>query len=110
MSILFCRLPLRRTSCHSCLNSLDAYAKGPKINRATGAPFASTKWDVFELIEADQMRLWSRPDRVGPRLKAVIGPEGASIDISQIFVLDAELWHRGTRSAARCRCRGAYPR
>ena len=70
--------------------ALDAYTKGPRINRTTGLPFASTKWDVFQLIEADQLRLWSRRDRVGPRLRQAIGPEGRSIDHAQIYVLDVE--------------------
>ena len=47
--------------------ALDEYTRGPRggINPQTGRPYASTKWDIFELIEAEQMRLWSRPDRVG---------------------------------------------
>jgi Subtilase family len=82
--------------------ALDEYIRGPRggVNPQTGRPYVSTKWDVFELIEADQMRLWSRPDRIGPRLAEATGPEGSNIDLASMYVLDVELWHRGTQSLA----------
>jgi hypothetical protein len=83
-------------------SALEEYIRGPRegINPQTGRPYASTKWDIFELIEAEQMRLWSRPDRVGARLAEATGPDGRNIDLVHTYVLDVELWHRGSRSLA----------
>ncbi len=83
--------------------ALDEYTRGPRggINPQTGHPYASTKWDLFELIEADRMRLWSRPDRIGHRLAEVGGSEGRNLQPTRMYVLDVELWHRGTRDLAR---------
>jgi hypothetical protein len=55
---------------------------------------------VLELVEADQMRLWGRSDRVGQRLAEAVGPAGETIDRSRLYVLDVELWHRGTHALA----------
>jgi Subtilase family len=83
-------------------SALDEYVRGPRegINPKTGRPYVATKWDVFELIEAEQMRLWSRPDRVGARLAEATGPEGRNIDLVRTYVLDVELWHRGSKGLA----------
>lgn len=83
--------------------ALDEYTRGPRggINPQTGRPYASTRWDVFELIEAGEMRLWSRRDRLGSRLADVVGPEGRGLQAARMYVLDVELWHRGTRDLAR---------
>lgn len=83
--------------------ALDDYIRGPRdgINPQTGRPYASTKWDIFEFIEAEQMRLWSRPDRVGSRLAEATGPESRNIELARTYVLDVELWHRGTQNLAR---------
>jgi hypothetical protein len=83
--------------------ALDEYTKGPRggINPRTGRRYTRTKWDLFELIEAEQMRLWSRPDRVGRRLAEAAGPEGRNLQPARIYILDVELWHRGTRNLAR---------
>ncbi|MGO9601362.1 MAG: S8 family peptidase [Isosphaeraceae bacterium] len=81
--------------------ALDEYTRGPRINPQTDRPYDSTKWDVFELIEAAQMRLWSRPDRVGRRLADTTGQEGRNLEPSRIYILDVELWHRGTPGLAR---------
>jgi hypothetical protein len=82
--------------------SLEEYTRGPRegVNPKTGQPYASTRWDVFELIEADQMRLWSRSDRVGTRLAEAGGPEGRTLRPTQLYIVDVELWHRGTRALA----------
>ena len=83
--------------------ALDEYTQGPRagINPQTGRPYASTRWDIFELIEAEQMRLWSRRDRVGIRLSDMAGLDGREIEPGGLYVLDVELWHRGTRDLAR---------
>jgi hypothetical protein len=83
--------------------ALDEYIRGPRggINPQTGRPYASTRWDVFELIEAEQMRLWSRSDRVGPRLAEAAGREGLALQHEQMYVIGVELWHRGTPNLAR---------
>jgi hypothetical protein len=54
----------------------------------------------LELVEADQMRLWGRADRVGTRLGEEIGPGGQNVDPSRLYVVDVELWHRGTKALA----------
>ena len=79
------------------------YEKGPRpgINRATGKPYAGTQWDLLEYIETPQMRLWNRSDRIGRRLAAMIGEDGHAIDPAALYVLDVELWHRGTEQLAR---------
>ncbi|MCG3158575.1 MAG: hypothetical protein DKINENOH_05219 [bacterium] len=77
-----------------------AYQGGPKINRKTGKPCASTKYDVLELIEPEQMRLWSRPDRIGPRLAQLIGSNADRIEVTCIYIVDLELWHPGTHQEA----------
>lgn len=81
--------------------ALDEYTQGPRINPQTGLRYASTRWDIFELIEADQMRRWSRPDRVGRRLAEVAGVEARKLEAARLYVLDVELWYRGNRELAR---------
>ncbi len=79
------------------------YAHGPQsgINPRTGQPYATTQWDLLEYIEAAQMRLWGPQDRIGRRLAAVIGDDARSVDRSALYLLDVELWHRGTEQLAR---------
>ena len=81
--------------------AMAAYAAGPRtgINRSTGEPYKSTKWDVFEYMDPLGLRTWSREDRVGTRLSAVIGPDGRHPS-DAVQVLDVEMWHRGTRDLA----------
>ena len=43
--------------------AVAAYIKGPRINPKTGEHFKSTKWDVFEYIDVEQLKLWGREDR-----------------------------------------------
>jgi hypothetical protein len=81
--------------------AVETYEQGPRINVQTGQPFASARWDILELAEASQMRLWGRADRVGTRLVEDIGTGGRSIDRSKLYIVDVELWHRGTRTLAR---------
>jgi hypothetical protein len=81
--------------------ALAEYIRGPRINPKTGRPFASTKWDIFELIEAGQMQRWSRRDRVGSHLAESAGPEGRVLEPTRLYILDVELWHRGNRDLAR---------
>ena len=80
--------------------AVAAYIKGPRINPKTGEHFKSTKWDVFEYIDVEQLKLWGREDRIGSRLKELIGPESEGIEANQVYVLDIELWHRVTRELA----------
>ena len=82
---------------------VEQYAQGPSsdINPSTGRPFQSTAWDVLEGIDVDQMRLWSRSDRVGRRLAEIVGSEGQTIDPQRLFVVDLELWHRGSTTQIR---------
>lgn len=83
--------------------AVQAYEQGPQsgINPRTGQPYSMTKWDVLEHIEAAEMRLWDRQDRIGRRLLHIIGDEGQSIHDDQLYVVDVELWHRGTDVLAR---------
>jgi Subtilase family len=61
----------------------------------------TTVWDILEGIDVDQMRLWSRRDRVGRRLAEVVGVEAQTIDPQRLYVVDLELWHRGSVSLTR---------
>lgn len=83
--------------------AIATYEQGPQpgINPKTGQPYQSTQWDVLEYIEAPQMRLWGRTDRVGRRLAHEIGDHTQGIVADQLYVLDIELWHRGTDELAR---------
>jgi hypothetical protein len=78
------------------------YASGPRsgINPKTGQPYASTAWDVLEFIEAAQMRRWGRSDRIGGRLAESIGDNGQAVEPQALYVIDVELWHRGSRALA----------
>ena len=80
--------------------ALGQYQRGPRINPRTQRPFASTKWDVFEYVEADQMRSWSKADRIGPRLRELAGDEAQRLERNRLYVVDVELWHRGTQALA----------
>jgi hypothetical protein len=83
--------------------AVATYEQGPQqgINPQTGQPFAGTRWDVLEYIEAPEMRLWSRDDRIGSRLVHEIGDEAQSIHPDRLYILDVELWHRGTDELGR---------
>jgi hypothetical protein len=80
--------------------AVDAYRHGPGMNPKTGQLFKSTKWDKFEYIEADSMALWSRADRVGPLLRREAGNSAENLDARRQYIVDIELWHRGTRDLA----------
>ncbi len=47
------------------------------------------------------MRLWSAEDRIGLRLAERIGSDGSNIDDTDIFVVELDVWHRGTTQLAR---------
>ena len=81
-------------------DAVATYQQGPRTDPKTGELFASTQWDVLEHVEAAGMRLWTRSDRIGSRLADSIGSNGESIANSQVYVLDIELWHRGTADLA----------
>lgn len=80
--------------------ALDVYVRGPRTNPKTGELYKSTKWDLFEYIDPEGLRLWGRVDRIGPRLGNLVGPRGEAIQPNQLYVLDVEVWHRGTRDLA----------
>ena len=80
--------------------AIKHYIRGPGINKTTGAQYKSTKWDLFQYIEPDGLRLWSPEDRIGHRLKGLIGASAQAIVASDRYILDVELWHRGTRDLA----------
>jgi len=80
--------------------AIEAYIRGPGINRKTGERYKSTKWDLFEYIEPEGLRLWGREDRIGPHLRELIGDTGDAIQPNHLYVVDVEIWHRGTRDLA----------
>lgn len=84
-------------------DAIKVYEAGPRqgVNPATQKPFKSTTWDVFEYVEADQMALWSAPDRIGPMLAAQIGNDGSRLDKNALYVVEMDLWHRGTAALAK---------
>ena len=81
--------------------ALRSYQRGPRIDPATQQPYRSTQWDVFEYIEAPQMRSWSRADRLGSRLKAEAGDDTLQLVSTRLYIVDVELWHRGSQALAR---------
>lgn len=84
-------------------NAVRTYEEGPRrgINPRTGRPYATTSADFLEYIEPEQMRLWSREDRIGDRLKKIIGEDGDNINPLNRYVIDLELWHPGGSQGAR---------
>lgn len=80
--------------------AIGAYVRGPKINPRTGERYKSTKWDVFEYIDPEGLKLWGREDRIGTRLRELVGHRGEAIQPNQTYLLDVEIWHRGTRDLA----------
>lgn len=85
-------------------NSLiSQYRAGPRegINPRTGRPYQTTTFDVLDYLVPAEMRLWSRDDRVGARLRDLVGPEGRAADPSATYVLDVELWHPGSAAVRR---------
>lgn len=80
--------------------AVDHYQDGPAVNPNTGQKYASSKYDILEFLEAEEMRLWGRSDRIGSRLATQIGADGAAIDPAIIYRIEVELWHPGTRPAA----------
>jgi hypothetical protein len=83
-------------------DAIKQYEAGPKpgLHPKTKKPFKSTTWDVFEYVEADQMSLWSAPDRIGTLLADEIGADGSQLDANAVYVVELDLWHRGTRELA----------
>lgn len=82
-------------------DAMKVYEAGPKgTNPRTLQPYKSTPYDVFEYVEADQMKLWSPQDRIGPRLAQKIGSNGSGIDENVTYVVELDLWHRGTNQLA----------
>lgn len=72
----------------------------PRFNPKTEQIAKSTKWDVFEFFEIEQMRLFNREDRIGFRLASEIGNDGSRILPERLYVVDIEIWHRGNRARA----------
>ncbi len=87
--------------------AVAAYERGPQegTNPRTGQPYRTTQWDVLEYVEAANMRLWNREDRIGRRLAHGIGEYGQAIQSDRLYRLDIELWHRGTDELARAAVR-----
>ena len=79
--------------------AVGLYRQGPKINNKTGELYKSTKWDKFEYIDPDSMTLWTRHDRIGRNLRRDIGETGEDGLLAR-YIVDVELWHRGTRDLA----------
>lgn len=81
-------------------DAIARYQRGPSLNPETGEPRKSTKWDVFEWIDAANMRLWGKSDRIGGRLAAKIGTDGGTIETGTLYVLDIEIWYPANRTEA----------
>lgn len=79
------------------------YRSGPKtgINPKTQEAYKYSKFDVLDLLLPDEMQMWGRADRVGPRLAESIGEAGESVDPSASYVVDVELWHPGSAAVRR---------
>lgn len=82
-------------------DAVDVYERGPTINSKTQEPYKSTRYDVLEYIETNEMRLLGRADRIGVRLANVIGATGENTAPHELYYVDVELWHRGSDDLAR---------
>lgn len=84
-------------------NLVGGYRAGPKhgVNPNTGQPYKTTTYDVLDYLMPDAMRLWSRDDRIGVRLRDAMRQDSTVIDDSTMFVLDVELWHPGSAAVRR---------
>jgi subtilisin family serine protease len=80
--------------------AIQHYMRGPRIDPKTGEHYKSTKWDLFEYIDPDGLKLWAKEDRIGSRLRELIGASAQTIVANERYILDVELWHRGTRDLA----------
>lgn len=80
----------------------EQYRQGPRegVNPKTQRAYSSTSADVLDTVQADQMRLLGPADRVGRTLAAQIGAQGERVEPDRLYVLDVELWHRGSRPLA----------
>lgn len=80
----------------------EQYQQGPRagVNPRTEKPYSTTAADVLDTVQADQMRALGPADRIGRSLAVQIGATGERIEPTRLYVLDVELWHRGTRSLA----------
>ncbi|MFO1065388.1 MAG: S8 family peptidase [Pirellulales bacterium] len=82
-------------------NAVDIYERGPTINTKTQEPYKSTRYDILEYIESNEMRLLGRADRIGVRLASEIGATGENTAPHELYHVDVELWHRGSDDLAR---------
>src|SRR6266699_97069 len=74
--------------------AVETYRAGPAEGKK------STKWDLFEYLEVDNLRGLVARDRIGPRLRSVIGDEGAGVNATRLYTVEIELWHPGGRAGA----------
>jgi hypothetical protein len=82
-------------------DAVDTYESGPGINPKTQEAYKSTRFDAFEYIEIEEMKLWGRSDRIGAKLAEAVGANGKRIITNELYFLDVELWHRGTNELAK---------
>ncbi len=82
---------------------VSGYRSGPRrgLNPATGQPFKTTTFDVLDYLVPDEMRLWSREDRIGAALQDHIGRGVSRVIDGEDVVVDVELWHPGTAAVRR---------
>ncbi len=80
--------------------ALETYRRGPTVDQRTGELRKTTQWDVFQWMDAANMRIWNKADRIGSRLSQKIGSEGELIEANEYYILDIELWHPGSVRAA----------
>lgn len=88
-------------------NAIQTYQRGPRpgINPQTGQPYSGTAYDIFSLIDADNMHLWHREDRIGTRLSQEIGLTGNAIELNRLYIIELELWYPGNRQDAQNKVR-----
>lgn len=87
-------------SLQSFRNQIDSYQAGPR-QRLDGKQAVTSQYDVLEFIDLNGMRSWTREDRIGPRLAALIGPQAIQLQTEALYVVELELWHPGTSVSAR---------
>lgn len=81
--------------------AIQVYEQGPKINSQTGKPHKSTKWDIFQFIDPEQMQPWGKDDRLGSRLRDTLGNNLVNVELCKEYKVDVELWHPGDKEKCR---------
>ncbi len=74
----------------TAVDRFAAPATGPD-----GDPRKTTVYDILRFVDAASLARLDRRDRIGDRLRDVIGAAGQSIEPLRLYTVDIDLWHHG---------------